>query len=173
MKPRNHTQLLQELSEAYERYAPRSAELNRRARQVMIDGGSHGLRLIRPFPPRIVAAHGAYVRDADGHEILDFWQGHYANILGHNPEVVTAALSRAFASGWGLQTGFTDELATLEVAEILCRQTGAERVRFTTSGALATMYAIVLARAATGREQVLKGGEAGTAHSPGGWSACT
>ncbi len=160
MKPRDHTQLLQELSAAYAQHAPRSAALNHRAQQVMVDGGSHSLRLIQPCPPRLTEAHGAYVRDADGHEILDFWQGHHANILGHNPPVVTEALSEAFASGQGLLTGFTDELQ-IEVAEIICRQTGAERVRFTTSGALATMYAILLARAFTGRERVLKVG--------GGW----
>ena len=60
----------------------------------------------------------------------------------------------------GLQTGFTDRLQ-VETAEILCRQTGAERVRFTTSGTLATMYAIMLARAYTGRTLVMKVG--------GGW----
>jgi len=160
MKPRDHARLLQALSAAYEQHAPRSAALNRRAQQVMVDGGSHSLRLISPFPPRLTEARGAYIRDADGHEILDFWQGHHANILGHNPPVVTEALSQVFAAGQGLLTGFTDELQ-IEVAEILCSQTGAERVRFTTSGALATMYAILLARAFTGRERVLKVG--------GGW----
>ena len=160
MRPRDHAHLIQDLSAAYEQHAPRSAALNHRAQQVMVDGGSHSLRLIQPCPPRLTEAHGAYVRDADGHEILDFWQGHHANILGHNPPVVTEALSEAFASGRGLLTGFTDELQ-IEVAEIICRQTGAERVRFTTSGALATMYAILLARAFTGRERVLKVG--------GGW----
>lgn len=160
MKSRDHTQLLQALADAYARHAPRSAELHRRAQQVLVDGGSHSLRLIRPFPPRITEAHGAYIWDVDGHEILDFWQGHHANILGHNPPLVADALSRAFASGRGLQTGFTDELQ-IEVAELLCRQTGAERVRFTTSGTLATMYAILLARAFTGRQKVLKVG--------GGW----
>ena len=160
MRPRDYTSLLNELSTEYERHAPQSAALHRRANQVMVDGGSHSLRLIKPFPPRIVRAQGAWVRDEDGHDILDFWQGHYADILGHNPPVVTSALAQAFCSGWGLQTGFTDRLQ-IEVAEILCRQTGAERVRFTTSGSLATMYAIMLARAFTGRQVVLKVG--------GGW----
>ncbi|MFX1402831.1 MAG: aminotransferase class III-fold pyridoxal phosphate-dependent enzyme, partial [Promethearchaeota archaeon] len=73
---------------------------------------------------------------------------------------VTTALAQAFGEGQGLQTGFTERLQ-VEVAETLCRQTGAERVRFTTSGTLATMYAILLARAFTGREWVLKVG--------GGW----
>ena len=159
-KPRNYSKLTNDLAEEYARHSPKSAALNERARQTMIDGGSHSLRLIKPFPPRLVSAHGAYVQDADGHTILDFWQGHYANILGHNPTVVTSALAHAFESGFGTQTGFTDQLQ-IEVAEILCKQTGAERVRFTTSGALATMNAIMLARAFTGRELVMKVG--------GGW----
>ena len=160
MKTRNHTRLLAELAEAYAQHSPRSAALNEKAKKHLVDGGSHALRLVHPFPPRIVAAHGAWVRDEDGHDILDLWQGHHANLLGHNPEVVTLALASAFEAGFGLQTGFTDRLQ-VEVAEILCRQTGAERVRLTTSGTLATMYAILLARAFTGRDVVIKVG--------GGW----
>src|SRR5208337_4665133 len=118
------------------------------------------IRLLQPFPPRIVSAQGAYVTDEDGHQILDFWQGHYANILGHNPPVVSEALSRAFGSRSGLQTGFTDSLQ-VRTADLLCERTGAERVRFTSSGSLATMYATFLARGFTGRETVMKVG--------GGW----
>ncbi|MCX7839113.1 MAG: aminotransferase class III-fold pyridoxal phosphate-dependent enzyme [Anaerolineae bacterium] len=157
---RDHSKLFQELATEYTKHSPRSAALNERAQQTMIDGGSHTLRLIKPFPPRLVRAQGAYIHDADGHSILDFWQGHYTNILGHNPKVITDALARAFESGWGLQTGFTDELQ-IQVAELICKQTQSERVRFTTSGALATMNAIMLARAFTGRDLVLKVG--------GGW----
>jgi glutamate-1-semialdehyde 2,1-aminomutase len=160
MKTRDYTRLLAELTEDYARYSPRSKTLHEQAVRVMVDGGSHSLRLLQPFPPRITAAQGAWLTDEDGHRILDSWQGHLANILGHNPAVVTAELARAFADGFGLQTGFTDRLQ-VEVAEILCQRTGAERVRFTTSGTLATMYAIMLARAFTGRDRVLKVG--------GGW----
>lgn len=156
----DHTQLLVDLAEAYTQHSPRSAAMNQRALQVLVDGGSHALRLSRPFPLRLVAAQGACVTDEDGNEILDFFQGHYTNILGHNPEVVTTELARAFESRFGLQTGFTDRLQ-VEAAEILCQQTGAERVRFTTSGSLATMYAILLARAYTERDLVMKVG--------GGW----
>ncbi len=160
MKPRDYSRLLAELAEAYTRHSPRSAALHQEARRWMVDGGSHTLRLVEPFPPRIVSARGAWLQDEDGHRILDFWQGHFANLLGHNPEVITSTLARAFGEGFGLQTGMADRLQ-VETAEILCRQTGAERVRFTTSGSLATMYAIMLARAFTGRELVLKVG--------GGW----
>jgi len=157
---RNYTSLIARLSAEYERHAPASAALNRRGRDVLVDGGSHALRLMLPFPPRIARARGGWVWDEDGHAILDFWQGHHANLLGHNPPVVTEALAAALDEGRGLQTGFTDALQ-IETAELLCRQTGAERLRFTTSGALATMYAILLARAYTRRELVLKVG--------GGW----
>jgi glutamate-1-semialdehyde 2,1-aminomutase len=151
---------MRELAAAYEKHAPKSAALHERALKTLIDGGSNALRTIKPFPPRIVEAKGAWVTDEDGHRILDQWQGHYANVLGHNPSVVTEALARAFKGGFGLQTGFTDRLQ-VDLAETICRQTGAERVRFTTSGTLTTMYAMMLARAFTKRELVLKVG--------GGW----
>jgi glutamate-1-semialdehyde 2,1-aminomutase len=154
---RDYTRLLAELVDDYTHYAPKSRALNERAQKVQVDGGSHALRLMQPFPPRIVAAHGAWLKDEDGHDILDLWQGHMANVLGHNPPLVTQTLARAFEEGFGLQTGFTDHLQA-EVAEILCRQTAAERVRFTTSGTLATMYAVLLSRAFTGREIVMKVG---------------
>jgi glutamate-1-semialdehyde 2,1-aminomutase len=160
MKSRDYQPLMRELAEAYEKHAPKSAALHERALKTLIDGGSNALRTIKPFPPRIVEAKGAWVIDEDGHRILDQWQGHYANVLGHNPGVVTDTLARAFRDGYGLQTGFTDRLQ-VDLAEIICRQTGAERVRFTTSGTLATMYAMMLARAFTKRELVLKVG--------GGW----
>ncbi len=157
---RDYSKLVQELGNELTRRSPTSAALNERALKVMVDGGNHGIRLMKPFPARLKAAHGAWITDEDDHTILDFWQGHFANILGHNPPLVTAALVELLQSGHGLQSGFTDRLQ-IETAELLCRQTGAERVRFTTSGALATMYATLLARAYTGRSRVLKVG--------GGW----
>ena len=160
MTTMDYAPLIAELTEALSERFPRSAALQRDASRYLVDGGSHAMRLMKPFPPRIVSARGGNVRDEDGHDILDFWQGHMANVLGHNPELVTAELARGFGAGFGLQVGMTDRLQ-VEVAEILCRQTGADRVRLTTSGTLAGMYAVLLARAFTGRNLVLKVG--------GGW----
>ena len=160
MKTRNHGRLLDKLAEEYERRFPESRRLHQQALKTLIDGGSHNLRLIDPFPPRIRDARGARITVEDGQSILDFWQGHHANILGHNPPVITEALRDAFAAGRGLQTGFVEQLQS-ETAEVLCSRTGMERVRFTTSGSLATMYSILLARAYTGRDRVMKIG--------GGW----
>jgi glutamate-1-semialdehyde 2,1-aminomutase len=144
-----------DLSAEYAARFPASGALAPRAERVMVDGGSHGFRLTRPFPVRITDASGAYVRDVDGHDLLDFWQGHFANILGSNPEVVTSVLAEAFAGGQGLQHGQTEELQ-IETAELVCDRLHADKVRFTTSGSLSTMYAIMLARAFTGRDLVLK-----------------
>ncbi len=160
MMKRDFKKLIEELHEEYSLKFPDSASINKRAKNYLVDGGSHTLRLIQPFPPRIVSAGGAWVKDEDGHNILDFWQGHLANILGHNPKLITEEISEAFKRGLGLQLGLTDKLQ-LETAEILCKQTGAERVRFTTSGSLATMYSYFLSRAFTGRNLIMKMG--------GGW----
>jgi len=157
MKKRDHSRLVAKLAEEYSNHAPKSAAVHKKATKYLVDGGSHSLRLTQPFPPRPVSAHGAWITDEDGNKILDFWQGHFANILGHNPEVVTSALAAAFEDGFGLQTGFEDRFH-VEAAEILCRQTGSERVRFTTSGTLATMNSIMLSLAFTGRGLVMKAG---------------
>jgi len=156
----DYSPLLTELADEHRRRSPKSAAIHERACRFLIDGGSHAIRLVEPFPPRITEAHGGWIVDEDGHRILDLWQGHMANVLGHNPEVVTSALSRAFADGFGTQSGMVDALQA-ELAELVCRLTGAERLRFTTSGSLSTMYAVLMARSFTGRDIVMKAG--------GGW----
>ena len=153
--PYDREQLVQGLFADYRREYPRSESAHTRAIRVLVDGISHGARTFSPYPFRIASAQGATVTDLDGHEIVDFWQGHYANILGHNPVVVRERLVAALEQGSGLQTGIPDELQTT-FAETLIGAVGAESVRLTTSGTLATMYAIMLARAHTRRKVVVK-----------------
>lgn len=157
---KNGDAFLTRLYQEYEAKYPRSRIAHQEAQRVLVDGISHGARLFAPFPFRITAASGPCVRELDGGEIIDYWQGHYANILGHNPPVILEALKAALERGFGLQTGLPDEGETA-LAATLARATGAEKVRLTTSGTLATMYAMMLARAFTGRKVVLKVG--------GGW----
>jgi len=160
MTNHDHRRLLDNLYRDYEARYPASAAAQARVRNVLVDGVSHDARLFEPYPFRIIAASGARVTDIDGHELVDFWQGHYANILGHNPPLIREALATELERGWGLQTGLPDEREA-EFAASLAVAVGAERVRFTTAGTLATMYAIMLARAFTDRSLVLKVG--------GGW----
>lgn len=153
--------LLKVLESEYRDKTRKSLEIYRRAEKVMVKGGSHTLRLWKPYPFFIAGARGPEVRDADGNSYIDFWQGHYANILGHNPEVIREELNDEIRKGT-LQTGFETQ-PQIELAETILSQLGYRgyKIRFTTSGTLATMYAVMLAKAHTGRECVLKVG--------GGW----
>ena len=143
------------LAAEYEREYPRSAAHHRAHAQHLLDGCSHAVRWNDPFMPVTVRAAGAQVEDLDGHVFVDYWQGHFANLLGHNPPLIRDALARALDEGRGLQTGMLHELEA-RVAELIVRCTGAESVRVTTSGSLGTFYAALLCRGFTGRDRVLK-----------------
>lgn len=152
--------LWEELSDSYKSRHRKSKELFDRASQYQIRGGSHNLRLFFPFPIYVVQCSGSKIRDADGNTYVDFWQGHFANILGHNPKIILKTINSYLRRGQGLINGFPD-IHQVELAELILRQTEADKIRFTTSGTLATMYAIMLAKAYTKRDIVMKVG--------GGW----
>jgi glutamate-1-semialdehyde 2,1-aminomutase len=152
--------LLEELLEIYKRKHPKSEKRFENARRFQIRGGSHNLRLFSPFPFYDAYSSGSTVTDIDGNTYVDFWQGHFGNILGHNPRIVLDALCDYFKGGQGLTTGFPGNIQE-EFAELILGRINADKIRFTTSGTLATMYAVMLARAYTKREMVMKVG--------GGW----
>jgi len=152
--------LFEDLVEEYRNAHPKSEEYYVRALKSLISGGSHNLRLFSPYPFYDQRCQGSKVHDIDGHTYIDYWQGHFASVLGHNPEVVLETLSRYMRNNQGLITGFPG-LFQRELAELILERIPAERIRFTTSGSLATMYAIMLARSFTNRPLVLKIG--------GGW----
>jgi glutamate-1-semialdehyde 2,1-aminomutase len=145
----------QRLAEEYEREYPRSAAHHRAHADHLLDGCSHAVRWNDPFMPVMTRASGARVEDLDGHVLVDYWQGHFSNLLGHNPALIRDALARALDEGRGLQSGMLVELEA-RVAELIVRCTGAESVRVTTSGSLGTFYASLLCRGFTGRDRVLK-----------------
>jgi glutamate-1-semialdehyde 2,1-aminomutase len=152
--------LLEQLIQNYRQTHKRSESLYQRSTQSQIGGGSHNLRLFAPFPFYDDHCSGSTVTDIDGNTYVDFWQGHFANILGHNPPVVIESLIDFFSRGQGLTTGFPGCLQN-KLAEIILSRMDADKIRFTTSGTLATMYAIMLANAYTRRDCVFKVG--------GGW----
>ena len=105
-------------------------------------------------PPFIAEAHGARLRDVDGTDYIDYVCSWGAVILGHAAPTVVQAVQTAAARGlsFGAPTG-----AEVELAETLCRLVpGMEQVRLVNSGTEATMSAIRLARAATGRRLLVK-----------------
>ncbi len=143
------------LAGEFARRFPRSKAFFDSRRGPLLDDVSHALRWTEPFMPVTRRAAGPAIEDLDGHRIVDYWQGHFTNILGHNPPLVTEALATALDGGRGLQSGMLHEVEA-EVAAAICGRTGMETLRFTTSGTLGTFYSVVLARAATGRDRVLK-----------------
>ncbi|MEW6381821.1 MAG: aspartate aminotransferase family protein [bacterium] len=145
------------LNQEYQKYRSRtgkSLDLYTRASRVMAGGVSHNLRYFAPYPCYLARAEGPRFWDVDGNEYLDFWMGHYLNILGHTPWQVTSALERQVREG--VQWGIVHELQ-IELAEIVSRLIpSAEKVRFCCSGTEAVIYARRLARAFTDRQKFIK-----------------
>src|SRR5262249_38690390 len=124
------------------------------ARTLFPCGVTHDTRMMDPFPPYVTHAKGAYKWDVDGHQLIDYFVGHGALLLGHSPDDVVAAVQEQMAKGThhGACHDLEIEWGTL-VQKLI---PSAERVRFTGSGTEATLMALRLSRIATGRPKVLK-----------------
>ncbi|NJN19096.1 MAG: aminotransferase class III-fold pyridoxal phosphate-dependent enzyme [Oscillochloris sp.] len=136
-----------------ERFA-RSAALAAEAAQRFPGGVTHDGRTAVPFPLYIERAAGPYKWGVDDNRMIDYWCGHGALLLGHAHPAVTAAVAEQLARGTHYGAGHALELRWAELVQQLVP--GAERVRFTASGTEATMLAIRLARAATGRATIVR-----------------
>lgn len=146
-----------EFSDEYIKKTSRSKELFERATKVMPGGVCHNIRYFPPYPFYIdgkKGAKGSKIYDVDNNELIDFWMGHYAMILGHAPQPVINALKDQLEYGthWGIVNDLQVKLAELVHIIIPC----AEMVRFGVSGTEATMYAVRLARAHTKRRIIAK-----------------
>ena len=99
-------------------------------------------------------AAGSRCWDVAGREFLDFSMSHGATLLGHAPE----CLRHVFATAW--EHGVLCSMDTpchVDLAEQLCRVVPcAERIRFTGSGSEATLHALRLCRAASGRDKIIR-----------------
>ncbi len=135
----------------------RNTELLERAEGLMPGGVSSPVRAYRAVggrPPFIVSGEGCRVRDADGRSYVDLVCSWGPLIAGHaHPAVVRAIVDQArLGTSFGAPTPLEVELA----AEIVGAVTSVEMIRFVSSGTEATMSALRLARAATGRGAILK-----------------
>ncbi len=135
----------------------RHAESARRAEEarMLFPGGvTHDARHFEPFGIVVDRAVGPRKWDVDGNEYIDYVMGHGALIFGHSHpylvEAVTAQVER------GTHMGGSSELELRWAQAIQRLLPSAEKVRFTSSGTEATMMAVRLARAATGRDRLLR-----------------
>jgi len=106
-----------------------------------------------PYPISIASAKGAWMTDVDGRELLDLSMGFGAMLVGHlNPTVVEEIQE-------SLKTGMlfvTPSPISTDAAERICKRFAIDQVRFTNSGTESTMYAVRVARAATGKLGIVK-----------------
>ena len=139
---------------AYRQRTPGSAELARQAAGLLPSGIAHDARYLEPYGVYIEHAAGAHKWDVDGNRSIDFFGGHGALILGHCHPVVTARVAEAAAQGTQFGANHAGEVRWAEAIRRLVP--AAERVRFTSSGTEATLLAVRLARAFTGRSKLLR-----------------
>ena len=145
---------MSDILETYRAMHAKSKAYADRAARVFPSGVTHDARAFFPFPIYVDRAEGPRKWDVDGNEYVDFIGGHGALLLGHNrPEVMDAA-RRAMERG--THFGSSHDLEIEWGQQVIDMVPCAERVRFTSSGTEATMMALRLARAYTGRDRVIK-----------------
>ncbi|WP_225335753.1 glutamate-1-semialdehyde 2,1-aminomutase [Halomicrobium urmianum] len=143
-----------------------SRSLYDRALSVLAGGVNSSVRATQPYPVFVERGDGGHVIDADGNRYVDYVMGYGPLLLGHDvPERVQAAVQQRTAEGpmYGAPTE-----VEVELAEFVTRHVpSVEMLRFVNSGTEATVSAVRLARATTGRDKivVMQGGYHGAQES--------
>jgi glutamate-1-semialdehyde 2,1-aminomutase len=130
-----------------------SGALYERARQTLAAGVASSYQMRTPWPIYLDRGQGAQVWDVDGNRMVDFHNGFGSMVQGH----AHPAISRAVNARLDLGTHFAAPTQdAVVVAEELKRRFGLPRWRYVNTGSEATMDAIRIARARTGRETIVK-----------------
>jgi len=132
-----------------------SRQLIAEASQHLPGGVNSNYRLgVAPTPLVFERGEGAYLYDADGNRLIDYYLGMGPMILGHNPAPVLEAVQAQLGSGilYAGQSRIEQEAARMVCEMVPC----AERVRFSCAGSEVVQAVIRLARAATQRSVIIK-----------------
>ena len=140
--------------EKYQKTFSKNRDFAQQADHIFPDGVTHDNRHTDPFPIYINRAQGSKKWTVDEIELIDYWSGHGALLLGHSPPEIVEAVTQQMPLGthYGACHALEVEWGSL-VKELI---PSAERVRFVSSGTEATLMAIRLARTYTGKNKVLK-----------------
>jgi glutamate-1-semialdehyde 2,1-aminomutase len=139
---------------AYRAATPGSAANSETASRLFPSGITHDSRYIEPYGLYIARAKGPRKWDVDGNCYVDYFGGHGALLLGHGHPKVVAAVHEQIERGTHFGASHEIEIAWAEW--ILKLVPSAERVRFTSSGTEATLMAVRLARAFTGKPKLIR-----------------
>lgn len=124
---------------------------------------SHNIRFFAPYPFVTKSASGKFLIDVDSNKYVDYWMGHWSLILGHAAKRVLPKVREQTSKGW--MYGVVNK-NTVELSESISKAVPvAEKIRYASTGTEATMYAVRLARAATGKKIIAK--------IDGGWHGYT
>ncbi len=139
--------------EVFKKRTARSGELYREATGYVPFGVNSNYRYLDPYPLYFKGSKGSSLWDADGNRYLDFNMSFGALVTGHAHPVLVGAMKERVANG----TLFGYESVEMPaLAKHVCERFRVDRVKFNVTGAEATMFALRLARAYTGRKKVLK-----------------
>ncbi len=145
--------LIGEEEERFVARQPRSRELHTRALASLAGGVTSSWQITRPQPVFISRGHGSKIVDVDGNEYVDFHGGYGAGLAGHAHPAIVEAATRQVRNGTHFAQPSEDAVI---VAELLAQRFGLPVWRFTNSGTEATMDAVHLMRAVTGRDLIVK-----------------
>jgi len=124
-----------------------------RAERVLPLGVASSFQFYEPHPLVMRSASGAHMQDVDGFDYVDFTLGYGALFTGHSHPTLCRRVSDQLARGTLYVSPCEDNAA---VAELLAARFGLPLWRFTNSGTEATMDALRVARAVTGRSRIVK-----------------
>jgi glutamate-1-semialdehyde 2,1-aminomutase len=147
-------QLWTDIEQDYKERTPESRELYHETKEHVPAGVGSTYREWYPHPLYIDKAQGVHFHDVDGNAYLDFGLNNGAGMSGHAHPAITEAITKQAEEG----TLYTKPSKLLSEAaqELKKRWDCMDKVRFTNSGTESTMHAIRLARAAAGKEKLLK-----------------
>jgi glutamate-1-semialdehyde 2,1-aminomutase len=132
---------------------PGSRAMFERARKTLAGGVASSYQLRDPWPLYLSHGKGPRVWDVDGNELLDFHNGFGSMVQGHAHPAIEKAVAERHPLGTHFAVPTEDAVV---VGEELARRWGLPRWRYTNSGSEATMDAIRIARAVSGRDTILK-----------------
>ena len=132
---------------------PKSAEMYERAQRTLSGGVASSYQLRDPWPIYLREGQGSSVWDVDGNEMIDYHNGFGSMVQGHANPYIVEAVQKQVARGTHFASPVEDAIA---VSEELARRFGLPQWRYVNSGSEATMDAIRIARAFTGRDTIVK-----------------
>ncbi len=144
---------LQKELNTFERRTPKSAEAHKKNLKRIPLGVASNYRAYDPWPIFVKEAGGSKFRDLDGNQYIDHNLCFGALMAGHCHPAVMKAVEKRLSTG--TMFGMPHDMEW-ELAEEICNRFPVEMCRFGNSGTEATMHAIRLARAATGRDKIVK-----------------